>query len=80
MKTHKIVQRRKNCIGCNSCVLIAPNNWKMNAKDGKVDLIGGIKKGDQLFVAEIFDDELQANKMAAKACPMQIIAIEGTSK
>ncbi len=76
MKTHKVIQRRKTCIGCNSCVAIASQNWEMDAQDGRARLINGVEKGDELFVAEIFDDDLEANKMAALACPVQIIQVE----
>ncbi len=47
----------------------------MNKDDGKADLIGGKKKGD-FIVSEVDIDELENNKEAAKACPMQIIKID----
>ncbi|MBU0982028.1 ferredoxin [Patescibacteria group bacterium] len=71
----KIVHKRKDCIGCNSCVLLAPQTWQMDTKEGKSRLIGSKEKRG-LFVGEIFPIDLEANKKAAKACPMHIIKIE----
>lgn len=70
----KIVHFRKDCIGCNSCVNIAPQSWTMDQKEGKAMLVGAKKKKD-LYVAELFDCDLDANERAAKACPMRIIQI-----
>jgi len=70
----KIVHDRENCIGCNSCVLIAPENWEIDTKDGKSTLKNSKKKG-KVFVGEIFDHEIPANKKSAKACPMSVIKL-----
>ncbi len=75
MKTHKVIHRREKCIGCNSCCVIAPNTWEMEDSDGKSRLRHGVKR-NRVEVAEIFDDELAANKRAAAACPTKIIAVE----
>jgi len=75
MKTHKVIHQKDNCIGCNACVSIAPQNWEMDEETGKANLIGSKKKGD-VYVGEIFDKDLEANKQAEKACPMRIIKIE----
>lgn len=75
----KIVHFRKDCIGCNSCVNIAPQSWVMDAEEGKAMLVGAKKKKD-LYVAELFDCDLDANERAAKACPMRIIQINKSKK
>lgn len=75
MPSFKIVHQRKKCIGCNSCVTIAPQNWTMDQKEGKARLVGGRKKGT-VYVGDMFDCDLEANKKCAKACPMNIIKIE----
>ncbi len=72
----KIVHFRNGCIGCNSCVNIAPQSWMMDEKEGKAVLVGGEKKRD-VYVAEAFDCDLEDNKRAAAACPMRIIQING---
>ncbi len=76
MSSIKIVHFPKKCIGCHSCVAIAPQNWKINEKTGKAELIGGHKKGD-LVVAEAFECDLELNRAAADACPMNAIQING---
>ncbi|MEK6817200.1 MAG: ferredoxin [Nanoarchaeota archaeon] len=71
----KIIQYRKNCIGCNACVEIDPKNWKMSAKDGKADLIGAKnKKG--IYQKEINEIEKETAQKAADSCPVNIIKIE----
>jgi ferredoxin len=46
----------------------------MDEKEGKSVLVGGTKKRD-VYVAEAFDCDLEANQRAAQACPMRIIQI-----
>lgn len=75
MKRHKIIHNRKKCIGCNACVEIAPQTWKMDDKDGKSRLISSAPKRD-LFIGEVFECDLIANKQAAEACPVKIIKVE----
>ncbi len=75
MKGKKIIHYRKNCIGCNACVLIAPYTWMINETDGKSSLIQGIKKGE-VIIAPLLDHEIEDNQKAIEACPMKIIKIE----
>ncbi len=75
MPSINIVHDRSRCIGCNSCVCIAPQNWKMDESEGKVTLVDSVKKGDR-YVAEIFEIDEEANIAAAEACPMRIIKVE----
>ncbi|MDP3975877.1 MAG: ferredoxin [bacterium] len=70
----KVIHHRKKCIGCNSCVAIAPQNWVMDAEEGKSRLIAAREKGG-LFVGEIFECDREANEQAARACPMKIIKV-----
>ncbi len=71
----KIVHDRSRCIGCNSCVCIAPQTWVMDEKEGKVLLNDSVQKGN-LYVADIFEEDEKANRDAADVCPMRIIKIE----
>lgn len=75
MKTAKIIHNRKRCIGCNSCVEIAPQNWKISEEDGLSNLIGAKEKKD-IYIGEILEIDIAANKTAAEACPMNIIKVE----
>lgn len=71
----KVIQKRDGCIGCGACASFAPNTWKMNDADGKADLIGGEKEGEET-VAQIERSELEKNKQVVDLCPAQIIKIE----
>jgi ferredoxin len=70
-----ITHQREKCIGCNYCVELAYERWRMSKKDGKVTLIGGInKKG--FYTVKTGDEELEENIKAAQACPMNIIQVK----
>ena len=44
----RIIHQREKCIGCNYCVELAFDRWRMSKKDGKCTLIGGKnKKGNE---------------------------------
>lgn len=73
-KRNKIIQYRDNCIGCNSCAENAPGNWEMDPIDGRANLKRATEK-DGVFIAEISELEIEANKKAAQDCPMGIIHI-----
>ena len=68
----KIIHYREKCIGCNSCVELAPDRWEISKEDGKANLKGSIKKKD-VYIAEITHDELEQNKKAQRDCPVRII-------
>lgn len=77
MKQSKLVQNRKKCIGCHSCVELAPQNWVIDEKDGKSRLIGAREKRG-LHIADVFDCDKEANQKVVKACPMKIIKLENS--
>ena len=59
----RITHQREKCIGCNYCVEIAYDRWRMSKKDGKCTLIEGKnKKG--FFTAVVGDDEYIANVLS----------------
>jgi len=69
-----VIHQRAKCIGCNYCVELAPDYWRMSKKDGKAVLLGAIdKKG--FYSLKMRDDEAEANLKAAKACPVNIIQV-----
>ena len=71
----QIIFQRAKCIGCGSCVEVAPDRWQMNNIDGKSILIDAKgKKG--FFTIELTDDEYEQNKEAESICPMHIIRAE----
>jgi len=70
-----ISHKRKDCIGCGSCALLAKHCWTMNKEDGKSDLKNAQWKGEDFMVTKIDEDELEDNKKAADACPVSIIRV-----
>ncbi|OIN60375.1 ferredoxin [Arsenicibacter rosenii] len=70
----KIVHLRKNCIGCNACVEIAYDRWRMSKKDGKSVLLGA-KEKKGIYQVDILFDEYDDNVRAAEACPVNIIQV-----
>lgn len=70
-----ITHQREKCIGCNYCVELAYQRWRMSKKDGKATLLGGEnKKG--FHTVRVDDEEFDDNKRAADACPVNIIKVK----
>lgn len=70
-----ITLHRAKCIGCNYCCEMAPERWAMSRRDGKTVLIGSREKRG-FHTVRVDDDEYDANKDAAKACPVNIIDVK----
>lgn len=74
-KLIQITQQRDKCIGCNYCVELAPERWRMSKKDGKSVLLEAKnKKG--FHTVSVHEMELSENQAAADACPVKIIQIK----
>lgn len=71
----KIIHQRKKCIGCHTCVAMAPQSWVIDTADGKSNLVGGRDKRG-ILVADLPDEDLEDNIKAAEACPVRIIRVE----
>lgn len=71
-----ISQNRKKCIGCNYCVELAQDYWRMSKKDGKSVLLGATEKKGQYTLKTPDEDAYEANQAAAKACPVNIIHVK----
>lgn len=65
---------RDKCIGCGICAEEAPDRWRMNFSDGRSVLINGIQKNGR-YRTSIFEDELEANKLAESSCPAKVIKV-----
>ncbi|MBT5016586.1 ferredoxin [Candidatus Peregrinibacteria bacterium] len=74
MSSIKIIHRPAKCIGCRSCVTLAPHTWKLNEETGKAELIHGQPRKD-CFVADLFECDVSSNQKAQEACPMNLIQI-----
>lgn len=70
----KVFHYRDRCVGCANCVLVAPQYWQMNYRDGKADLEGN-KTNKNVWVAEVGDEDLLFVKKAEQNCPVQVIRI-----
>ncbi len=71
----RITHQREKCIGCGYCEEIAPYRWKMNAQDGKSDLLESkAKKG--IFTLVTGDDEYSDLMRSASVCPVRIIKVQ----
>ena len=71
----RIIQYRQKCIGCNACVEAAFYRWRISKKDGKCTLIDGLEKKG-IYMAIVGDDEYEANKIAERNCPVNVIKVE----
>jgi ferredoxin len=70
-----ITHQRDKCIGCNYCVELAYQRWRMSKKDGKATLLGGEnKKG--FHTVRLDNEEFDENMRAAEACPVNIIKVK----
>lgn len=70
-----ITLQREKCIGCNYCVELAYDRWRMSKKDGKSNLIGSVnRKG--FHTVKVNETELDDNIKAAEACPVKIIKVK----
>lgn len=68
-----VTLQRQKCIGCNYCVELAPEQFRMSKKDGKSVLLHSIEKKG-FFTLKTFDDSIYDNCLEAqKACPVKII-------
>ncbi len=72
----KLIHYRQRCIGCNACVEIAFERWRISKKDGKAVLLGGIEKKG-VYQANIRNEEVEDNLRVVEACPVNIIKLDG---
>ena len=70
-----IAHHRNKCIGCNYCVEIAIERWRMSKKDGKSVLLGA-KEKKGVYTVRVEEEEYEINKKAAEACPVNIIKLQ----
>ncbi len=71
-----ITLQRAKCIGCNYCVELDPEHFRMSKKDGKTVLLHSQEKRGFHTTKTPNDDVFEAADKAAKACPVKIITVK----
>ncbi len=75
----RILFYRGKCIGCNACVEVAPERWRVSKRDGRCTLIEG-KEKKGIYKALVGLEEYEQNLQAAQNCPVKIIQVEIVKK
>jgi len=71
-----ITLQREKCIGCNYCVELSPEHFRMSKKDGKSVLLNSIEKRG-FHTSKLPDDfAFETTDKAARACPVRIISVK----
>jgi ferredoxin len=71
-----ITHQRDKCIGCNYCVELAYEQWRMSKKDGKATLLNAENKRGFHTLRLSDNSAFDANVKAAEACPVNIIQVK----
>lgn len=71
-----ITLQREKCIGCNYCVELDPENFRMSKKDGKTVLLHSKDKKGFHTLRNLNDFIFEPSMNAAKACPVKIISVK----
>lgn len=71
-----VTLQRDKCIGCNYCVELAPDQFRMSKKDGKSVLLHSQNKKGFHTVKSNDDMILDNCEKASKACPVKIISVK----
>ncbi len=73
-----VTLQRAKCIGCNYCVELAPDHFKMSKKDGKCVLLHSTEKKG-FFTIKSHDNSIYESCVKAqKSCPVKIITTKKT--
>lgn len=70
-----ITHQRNKCIGCNYCVELAREQWRMSKKDGKATLLKARDRAG-FHTLRVEDQYYDENMKAAEACPVNIIKVD----
>lgn len=75
-----ITLQRAKCIGCNYCVEIAPEQFRISKKDGKSVLLKSKEKKGFSTLKSADNSIFEINKNAKNACPVNIISVKQINK
>ncbi len=70
----KLIHQRNKCIGCGYCADFDPDNWQINASDGKADLLNATGNRN-MQQAAITENEIPFYSPVIQLCPVKIISI-----
>lgn len=73
-----ITLQRSKCIGCNYCVELAPEKFRMSKKDGKTVLLRSTDNKGFHTLKSADLSILETAEAAAQACPVRIISVKET--
>lgn len=71
----QVSHHRRKCIGCNACVEVDAEHWRMSRRDGKSVLIGA-KEKRHMYVINLNDDDEALVQKSAEVCPVNIIQVK----
>ncbi len=71
-----ITLQRAKCIGCNYCVEVAPEQFRISKKDGKSVLLQSEEKKGFFTLKSPDDSILEVSENAKNACPVNIISVK----
>jgi ferredoxin len=71
-----VTLQRNKCIGCNYCVELAPEFFRMSKKDGKTILLKSLDKKGFHTLKEANNAAITVCENAAEACPVNIIKVK----
>ncbi|XOD67583.1 MAG: ferredoxin [Flavobacteriales bacterium Tduv] len=71
-----VTLQRNKCIGCNYCLELAPEHFRMSKKDGKSVLLHATEKKG-FFTLKTPDDRTYGKcEHASRSCPVKIISVK----
>lgn len=70
-----ITYQRDKCIGCNYCVELDVEHWRLSKRDGKSNLLGSQEKKG-FHTLKITSGELDFHEKVSKSCPAGIIKVK----
>jgi len=71
-----ITLQRKKCIGCNYCVEMSPEQFRISKKDGKAVLLQSVEKKGFHTLKSLDENIYDANMRAKESCPAKIISVK----
>jgi ferredoxin len=71
-----VTLQRQKCIGCNYCVEVAPEQFRMSQKDGKSSLINSYERKGFHTLKESDNEIFEQVQQAADLCPAKIISVK----